>query len=331
MGKFFITGCSGSLGKRLSCALLAKGNQVCGLDIIPPAEGLTQNPNFEFRKADITDFEAVSKGMAGSDVGIHCAALLPQKDYLGLQAYLDTNAKGAENFLTACLKNNIKKAVIISASGVLKPNRKGITFDSTEYRQSTNFYIKSKIEAEKLIDRLQVKEKIDYLILRPAAIYGIGMDYKWREIFDLAQKNRLFVIYPGDQLYSIIHVDDFIDAILLSVTKLNKGISGEKILITSSDKLTINDILLYISKYFSAKPPIKVPFFAAFAAAKIVYNFGKITKNGFLSSIHPENILDYKSGLFFDSKKAFEFLGFESKIKFEVEMPNILRNYKKVK
>ncbi|MFA5200151.1 MAG: NAD(P)-dependent oxidoreductase [Candidatus Omnitrophota bacterium] len=327
MNKIAITGCSGALGSSLSKALLSSGNQVCGLDIIPPPEEIIRHPGFEFKPTDVTDFRAVCRNIAGNQAAIHSAVLLPQKCYLGLEHYMDVNANGAVNFLKACLENNIKKAVLISTSGVLKPKKKGIIFDSDEYRQSSSLYLRSKIEAERMVDALGLKDKIDYLTLRPTSIYGPGMNYKWRDIFHLAGKGRLFVVGSGKQPYSIIHLQDLIEAIILSISKLEKGISGEKILITSKEKLSIYYILAFISKYFSSRLPKKMPFFVAFMGAIVLNKLGKISRNEFLSSIHPENIRDYNTGLFFDNKKANSLLGFESKIDFEPGMLEVLDKY----
>lgn len=327
MNTFVITGCSGSLGRKLCSAVLAAGNRVIGIDIAAPKAQFTDECDFEFRKADVADHLDLNAAMAGADMAIHCAALLPHKDYLGLDAYIRTNAYGARNFILSCKENRIKKAVVISTTGVLKPNRGKTIFDSAEYRQTSNFYIKSKIEAEKLIDKLGLNKDLDYVILRPAAIYGIGMDYKWKEIFRMAENNRLFVVSSGRGLYSVICVDDFVDAILLAVQRLDKSISGEKITISSSDRVTIKDMLQQISIYFTAKPPKRVPFFAAYIGASLANIAGRLVKNDFLSSINPETIVDYNDGLFFDNTKASRLLGFESRRKFQVEIMNVMDNY----
>lgn len=327
MNKIAITGCSGALGASLSKALLSSGNQVCGLDIVSPPEEIIRHPGFEFKPTDVTDFRAVCRNIAGNQAAIHSAVLLPQKCYLGFKHYMDVNANGAVNFLKACLENDIKKAVLISTSGVLKPKKKGIIFDSDEYRQSSSLYLRSKIEAEKMVDALGLKDKIDYLTLRPTSIYGPGMNYKWSDIFNLASKGKLLVVDSGDSPYSVIHLQDLIDAIILSISRLNQSISGEKILITSNEKLSIYYILAFISKYYSSRSPRKVPYFISLVSASFLNAIGKLCRNDFLSSIHPENIRDYKTGLFFDNKKANSLLGFESKIDFEPGMLEVLNKY----
>jgi nucleoside-diphosphate-sugar epimerase len=327
MEKIFITGCSGALGTNLCRVLLAKGFQVKGMDIVLPRKELSDQAGFEFVQTDITDFAAVCKCAAGSQVGIHCAVLLPHKYFLGLDTYFKVNALGGVNFLKACLETGIKKAIVISTSGVLRPNRCGVTFDSAQYRISESFYLKSKIRAEEMIDGLNLKDKINYLILRPTSIYGPGMNYKWKEIFGLAAKGRLCVINPGTGLYSIIHLDDLISAIFLSIAKLDASLSGEKILITSGDKLSIYEILSFICDYFASPRPKKLPFFAVLFAVKAINVLGRITRNDFLSSVYQENIIDYRSGLFFDSQKAWQLLGFEAKMNFKLAMQEVLEKY----
>ena len=73
--------------------------------------------------------------MKKADVAIHSAALLPQKNYLGREAYIKINVGGAVNFIKACNEMEVPKAIVVSTTGVLEPNPFGITYDSAEYRE----------------------------------------------------------------------------------------------------------------------------------------------------------------------------------------------------
>jgi len=67
-----VTGASGHLGGVLVRALLARGHDVCALDLVdgPALEGL----DVEFRRADVTDPESFGGAFDGADVVYHLAA-----------------------------------------------------------------------------------------------------------------------------------------------------------------------------------------------------------------------------------------------------------------
>lgn len=325
METIFITGSSGSLGKRISKVLLDRGNNVIGFDISSPPEGLRRYNSFRYIKGDITDINKLYDSIKDVDVGIHCAALLPDKNYLGSDAYIKVNSTGAVNFMKGCYERGIPKAIVISNTGVLEPNNNGVTYDNAKYRRKGSPYIRSKILAEKEVDKLNLKEKINYVILRSSAIYGPGMHYMWNNIFNMARKNRLFVISPGSSVYSIIHIDDLIDAILMTISKLDNRISGEKITITSDEKMPIYEILFYITDYFSSRPPVKVPYILALGGSVVSQWISRIIRNGFLSSITPENISGYRNGMNFDNTKALRLLGFKSRRNYKEEIEMVLK------
>lgn len=327
MKTVFVTGCSGSLGKNLILALIDRGYSVHGFDISSPPKLLNETPLFQFIKGDIIDFKKLCSSMKKADVAIHSAALLPQKNYLGQEAYIRINAGGAVNFIKACKEMEVPKAIVVSTTGVLEPNSFGITYDSAEYRKKGTPYVTSKILAEKSIEEMNLRDKMNYLILRPASIYGQGMSYKWNDIFKMAKKGRAFVIAPGNAPYSLIHIDDLVNAILLAVSRLDKKISGEKITITSNEPLTIYEILQVITEYYASRSPIKIPFIPAYIMAFMIQSISKAVKNEFLSAITPENILDYRRGILSDHTKAVNLLGFESKKRYQDEIVKVLKEF----
>lgn len=311
--KVFITGSSGSLGKNIISTLINRGCNVVGYDISQPVGLYNDTHLFQFIKGDVTDFEKLCYSIKRADVAIHSAALLPQKSYLSRDTYIRINTGGAVNFIKACYEMQIPKAIVISTTGVLEPNPFGITYDNAEYRKRGTSYIVSKVLAEKRIEDMDMVDKINYLILRPTSIYGRAISYKWNDIFKMAKKGHVFVVSPGNAPYSLIHIDDLVEAILLAISKLDKKISGEKMTITSGEMLTIYGILQAVTEYYTARAPIKIPFIPAYITSFVAQGISKIMKNEFISAINPENILDYRRGVLSDHTKALNLLGFESK------------------
>jgi nucleoside-diphosphate-sugar epimerase len=84
--KLVITGCNGSIGKRVVKLALEQGNTVLGIDVVQCVEnGLLQPGSdgleYTFVEADLRDFDVVLKHLKGYDAVINLAAHRNPGDY----------------------------------------------------------------------------------------------------------------------------------------------------------------------------------------------------------------------------------------------------------
>lgn len=70
--KIAITGCNGSVGKRVVFVALARGHTVVGMDNSDLSEPL-QSERFQFIKVDLRDYEEILKSLAGCEAIVHLA------------------------------------------------------------------------------------------------------------------------------------------------------------------------------------------------------------------------------------------------------------------
>src|ERR1700729_1976292 len=138
MALYLITGIGGFIGSSLARALLAKNEQVRGVDNF--STGKRQNlqeilPRIDFCEADILDLDAMHKACAGVDYVLHQAAIpsVP-KSVLDPVGSNHANVDGTVNVLVAARDAKVKRVIFAASSSVYGdtptlPKHEGMTPD----------------------------------------------------------------------------------------------------------------------------------------------------------------------------------------------------------
>ena len=121
---FLVTGGAGFIGSNLCEAILKLGCRVRCLDDLSTGfqrnvDLFTDNPNYEFVKGDIKDFETCMKACDGVDYVLNQAAWgsVPRSIEMPL-FYCANNIQGTLNMMEAARQNGVKKFVYASSSSV---------------------------------------------------------------------------------------------------------------------------------------------------------------------------------------------------------------------
>ena len=137
---FLVTGGAGFIGSNLCEAILNLGYRVRCLDDLSTGfqkhvDMFVENPNYEFIKGDIKDFDTCMKACEGVDYVLNQAAWgsVPRSLKMPL-FYCANNISGTLNMLEAARQNGVKKFVYASSSSVYgdEPN-----LPKTEGREGT--------------------------------------------------------------------------------------------------------------------------------------------------------------------------------------------------
>ena len=121
---FLVTGGAGFIGSNLCEAILNMGCRVRCLDDLSTGKQANvdlfiDNPNYEFVKGDIKDFDTCMKACEGVDYVLNQAAWgsVPRSIEMPL-FYCANNIQGTLNMLEAARQNKVKKFVYASSSSV---------------------------------------------------------------------------------------------------------------------------------------------------------------------------------------------------------------------
>lgn len=121
---FLVTGGAGFIGSNLCEAILKLGYKVRCMDDLSTGrlenvDMFLDNPNYEFFKADIKDFDSCMKACKGVDYVMNEAAWgsVPRSIEMP-QFYCANNIMGTLNMMEAARQNDVKKFVYASSSSV---------------------------------------------------------------------------------------------------------------------------------------------------------------------------------------------------------------------
>ena len=135
--KILVTGAAGFIGMHVSQILLARGDEVVGIDNLndyydPQIKRdrlarLTPHPQFRFMLMDVADRPAMDALFAGErfDRVVHLAAQAGVRySLVNPQAYIDSNVVGFTNVLEGCRHNKVQHLAYASSSSVYGGNTK---------------------------------------------------------------------------------------------------------------------------------------------------------------------------------------------------------------
>jgi UDP-glucuronate 4-epimerase len=133
--KILVTGAAGFIGMHTSKKLLARGDEVVGLDNLNEyydvtlkharLEQLKKSPNFRFVKLDLVDKDGMAALFAKEKFNrvIHLAAQAGVRYSIDFpHTYVDSNVTGTLNVLEGCRHNNVEHLVYASTSSVYGAN-----------------------------------------------------------------------------------------------------------------------------------------------------------------------------------------------------------------
>lgn len=133
--RIIVTGAAGFIGSRLSEKLLARGDEVVGIDNLNDyydvslkearLARLTPQTNFDFHRIDVADRAAVERvfDSARADRVMHLAAQAGVRYSIeNPRAYIESNIVGFMNILEACRHGELEHLVYASSSSVYGAN-----------------------------------------------------------------------------------------------------------------------------------------------------------------------------------------------------------------
>ena len=303
-----VTGASGFVGSAVARALVARGLHVRVLMRPTASRHNITGMHCEPVTGDMRDEESMTAAMKGARYFFHVAAdyRLWARDPGEIER---NNLKGAQASMGAALKTGVERVVYTSSVAALKPGDAAVDETSRHTPQSViGAYKRSKLVAEREVERLIEQEKLPAVIVAPSTPIG-PRDVKptptGRIIVEAATGRMPAFVDTG---LNLVHVDDVAQGHLLA---LDKGKVGENYILGGED-VALETMLAEIAFLSGRRPPkVKLPRAPLFPLAWGAEAIARLTgKEPFLTA---DALRMSRYRMFFSSEKAKRELGYSAR------------------
>lgn len=228
--KVFITGVSGFIGWWLAKAMLARGDEVVGLDnmnayysVKLKEDRLTQllpHPQFKYIQEDVAHKEKITAIFDENhfDVVIHLAAQAGVRYSLeNPHVYIDSNIVGFTNILEGCRQHHVKNLVFASSSSVYGANARLPFSEHHSTEHPVSLYAATKKANELMAHCYSHLYQIPCTGLRFFTVYGPWgrPDMAFFKFTSSIIKGESIDIYNnGEMLRDFTYIEDIIDGIM---------------------------------------------------------------------------------------------------------------------
>lgn len=155
------------------------------------------------------------------DIIVHCASIVGNIN-ISKSKYIDINVKSTLELLEFCIKNKVKKFILISTGGVYGFSKK--LLDETDVCNAKEIYSLSKYFSEQVCELY--KDKLSIVILRLFFPYGNGQKGRLiSKLFDnTLNKRKIILSKNGQPVINPIHIFDVINIIENIILNDSNGI-----------------------------------------------------------------------------------------------------------
>lgn len=297
----FLTGASGFVGSAVARKLIDEGFSVRALVRRTSNRANLAGIDLEVVEGDIRDPLALETAMRGARYAFHVAA-----DYRlwapDPQEIITTNTSGTRAVMRAALNAGVERVVYTSSVATLRLNADGTPSDETMPLAEENAigaYKKSKVLAERLVERMVADEKLRAVIVNPSTPIGprdVRPTPTGRIIVEAASGRMPAYVETG---LNLVHVDDVAEG---HIAALKRGRIGERYILGGED-MTLGEMLTVIAQIAGRRPPtVKLPHAMLYPIAYAAETAARMTGREPFATVDGLRMAKYK--MFFSSGKA---------------------------
>jgi dihydroflavonol-4-reductase len=306
----FLTGATGFVGSALAHRLLSDGFIVRALVRSGANRANTSGLDLDIIEGDIRDSNVVQQAMRGVRYVFHAAA-----DYRlwapDPSEIFETNVDGTRIVMAAALQANVERIVYTSSVATLKPRDDGTAADESnrlDEEAAIGAYKKSKLLAERLVERMVRDENLPAVIVNPSTPIGprdVRPTPTGRIIIEAACGRMPAFVDTG---LNVVHVDDVASG---HIAALQRGRIGERYIL-GGENMALGRILGEIARLAGRRPPtIKLPRRSIYPLAFAAEAVARVTKREPFVTLDGLRMAKYK--MFFSSAKAERELSYQAR------------------
>ncbi len=229
-----VTGAGGFLGTNIAKRLLEEGGHVRGT--LHGRTSQFEHANLEYVHADLTQMEDCRRVVEGMDYVFMCAANTSGAAVMATQplAHVTPNVVMNAQMLEASYQAKVKKFLFISSSAAYPPSgdrpvSEDEMFEGDPYEAYFSVgWMKRYAEVLCRIYSEKIKDPMPTVVIRPSNVYGPYDKFDFERSHVTAalirkvveRQDPLEVWGTGEDVRDLIFVDDFIDAVMLAMVKI---------------------------------------------------------------------------------------------------------------
>lgn len=311
--RVFVTGATGFIGAHFAERALAEGHQVIGLY---RSDGPRHRATIEhlrrlgavLRRGDILDPVSFADVLTGADCVCHFAAAFRESG--ADEAYFERmNVEGTTTVAKAAAVAGVKRFVHCGTAGIYGQQVAGTIDEQTPVRP-WNSYERSKFAADEQVRRIASAGGMEYVILRPTAVYG-PRDERLLKLFRSVAKGRFPLFGRGDGRRHMIYVTDLADAFMRAC--MAPSAANQELIVAGPKAVTLHEMLQTIARAanrpgFGPRLPLK-PMLALAAVVEDICKMFNIDP-----PIYRRRMDFYLNDAAFDSRRAQAVLGWRPKV-----------------
>jgi dihydroflavonol-4-reductase len=304
-----VTGAAGFVGAAVARVLAASGRQVRGtVRASSPRANLADFPG-ELVEADLRDPAQATRALAGAGELFHVAA-----DYRvwapDPEEIVRNNRQMTAAVMQAALAHKVARIVYTSSVATILPLAGGAADETRPARpeQAAGAYKRSKVVAERLVERMVAEQGLPAVIVNPSTPIGprdVHPTPTGRIIVEAAKGGMPAYVDSG---LNLVHVDDVARGHLLA---LERGRAGERYILGGED-VPLSAMLAEIARQLGRKPPaVKLPVAPLFPLAWASEAWARVSgREPFLTA---DTLRMARHHMYFSSAKAERELGYTAR------------------
>ncbi len=304
-----VTGVAGFLGSAVARALAAEGRVLRGVARESSARGNLGDFPGELVEADLRDPAAVARAMHGVGEVFHVAA-----DYRlwarDPEEIVRNNEVMTRTVMQAALAAGVERVVYTSSVATLLPLDGGVADETRPAtpEQAVGAYKRSKVVAERLVERMVAEQGLPAVIVNPSTPIG-PRDVKptptGRILVECARGKMPAYVETG---LNLVHVDDVARGHVLAA---ERGVVGRRYILGGQD-VSLGQMLADICAIVGRKPPrVKLPVAPLFPLAVGAELWGGIT--GIEPFVTVDALKMARHHMFYSSARAEAELGYQAR------------------
>ncbi len=247
-----VTGGTGFIGGHVVERLVKTGHRVRCLARQTSDTQALERLDVEIAEGDLTNPASVARAAAGATYILHCGALV--SDWATVPEIRRTNVGGTRHVMQAALQAGIKRVIHVSSTDVYG-HPKGVREidESQPPSRFSNWYSRTKLEAESEVRRAVSTGAVQAVVLRPATIYGPGSVNVVGEIAKAVRARNMLLIDRGRAVAGLCYIDNLVDAAALALS--DEGAAGQTFNVTDGLDITWQQFVGDLARGLGSPPP----------------------------------------------------------------------------